>query len=369
MYFKKKQIIEIPKLKQSKTQGKIGYHFLEIIDRKPFRKISEVRKEFKPVVIKDKEKRAKGSPRLWKSFLKQTATPNGTEKLFDSEYCRLRDFLDAFDFVATLGSRADEEITLTYFGSRLLNLCREKNAKGIFDESTREFMSRVYLFIDNYKRWNFIQIIQKKGPISLARFLKLLLQHGIGFDAEKIKRDIAAKPSFKRMLSEEWRRRHRLAPIDRDWKERMTSEYADVEMRKNAYVTALLNLYVDAGLLRSRNGTLSANMPYINRLHKSKFWKTSEEVGPEAFFTKAYTVYRELVRNKGVISLPIPELRKATCISLDLPWYSFDRLLQMHPMGYGQYEAALTRASSKRRLDLSINSKHFYYVQLKKSQG
>jgi len=369
MYFKKKQIIEIPKLKQSKTQGEIGYQFLEIVDRKPFRKLSEVRTEFKPVVIKDKERRARESPRLWKSFLKQTATPKGTEKLFDSEYCRLRDFLDAFDFVATLGSRVDEEITLTYFGSRLLNLCREKNAKGIFDESTREFMARVYLFIDNYKRWNFIQIIQKKGPISLDGFLKLLLQHGIGFDAEKIKRDIAAKPNFKRMLSEEWRKRHRLAPIDRDWKERMTSEYADVEMRKNAYVTALLNLYVDAGLLRSHNGTLSADILNINRLHKSKFWKTSEEVGPEAFFNKAYTVYRELVRNKGVISLPIPELRKATCVSLDLPWYSFDRLLQMHPMGYGQYEATLTRASSKRRLDLSINSKHFYYVQLKKSQG
>lgn len=369
MYFKKKQIIEIPKLKQSKTQGKIGYYLLDIIDRKSFRKISGVRKEFKPVVIKDKEKRAKESPRLWKSFLKQTATPKGTEKLFDSEYCRLRDFLDAFDLVATLGSRADEEITLTYFGSRLLSLCREKDVEDIFDQSTQEFVARVYLFIDNYKRWNFVQIIRKKGPISLDNFMKLLLQRGIGFDAEKIKRDIAAKPGFKRRLNEEWRKRHRLAPIDRNWKERMTSEYADVEMRKNAYVAALLNLYVNAGLLMIRNGMLSADMPYISRLYERKFWKTSEEVGPEAFFNKAYNVYMELVRNKGVVSLPIPELRKATCIALDLPWYSFDRLFQMHPMGYGQYEASLTRASSKRRLDLSINSKHFYYVQLKKARG
>jgi hypothetical protein len=126
MYLKKRQIIEIPKLKQSKTQGEIGYYYLEIIDRKPFRKVSEVRKEFKPVVINDKEQRARESPRLAKSFRSQTATPKGTEKLFDSEYCRLRDFLDAFDFVATLGSRADEDITLTYFGSRLLILCIEE---------------------------------------------------------------------------------------------------------------------------------------------------------------------------------------------------------------------------------------------------
>ena len=230
MYARKRQIIEIPKLKQSKTQGEIGYCYLEIIDKKPFRKISEVRKEFKPVVINDKEKRARESLRLAKSFQKQTATPKGTEKLFDSEYCRLRDFLDAFDFVATLGPRVDEEITLTYFGSKLLNLCREKGIKDIFGTPTREFLARVYLFIDNYKRWNFVQIIQKKGPIDFDGFLKLLLQYGIGFDAEKIRRDLAAKPSFKRMLNEEWRKKHRLAPIDRSWKERMTSEYADVEM-------------------------------------------------------------------------------------------------------------------------------------------
>jgi len=129
MYSRKKQIIEIPKLKQSETQGKIGYQYLEIIDKKPFRKISDVRKEFKPVVIDDKKERAQDSPRLLRSFQKQTSTPKGTEKLFDSEYCRLRDFLDAFDFVATLGSRTDEEITLTYFGSKLLNLCREKGVK------------------------------------------------------------------------------------------------------------------------------------------------------------------------------------------------------------------------------------------------
>jgi hypothetical protein len=369
MYPRRRQIVEIPKLKQSKTQGKIGYHYLEIIDKKPFRKISEVRKEFKLVVIDDKKKRAQDSPRLLKSFQKQTATPKGTEKLFDSEYCRLRDFLDAFDFVATLGSRTVEEITLTYFGSKLLDLCREKGVKDIFEEPTREFLARVYLFIDNYKRWNFVQIIQKKGPTDFDGFLKLLFKLGIGFDSEKIKRDIAAKPSFKKMLNEKWRKKHRLAPIDWSWKERMTDEYADVEMRKNAYVVALLNLYVDAGLVRNDNGTLSVNTSYIDQICKTKFWKTSDEINPEVFFEKAYASYAELVRNKGAIGLPLPELRKATCNALDLPWYSFDKLLSTHPMGYGKYEATLTRASSKRRLGLSINSRHFYYIQLKKRQG
>jgi len=366
MYSKKRQIIEIPKLKQSKTQGEIGYYYLEIIDRKPFRKVSEVRREFKPVVIKDKEERAKHSARLWKSFRNQTATPNGTEKLFDSEYCRLRDFLKAFDFLAALGPRADEEITLTHFGSKLLNLCKRNNVKNIFDDSTREFLARVYLFIDNYKRWNFIQIIQKKGPISLYNFLGILFQLRIGFNAEKIKRDIAAKPKFKDWLREEWEKEHRLVPIDYDWKERMINERAKVTARENTYVSALLNLYMDAGLIRRNDDMLFVNTTRISQLQAKRFWTTSDEIDPALFFEKTYETYTGLIKGRGVVSVPIPELRRATCIRLDMPWYSFDRLLQKFPMGYKEYEATLTRASSSKRLDLIIGARHFYYIQFRK---
>lgn len=369
MYTRKRQITEIPKLKMTKTRGMIGYRFLETVGKEPFRKVSEVRKELKPIIISDKQERAKCSARLWKSFQNLISTPAKKEKLFDTEYCAVRDYLEAFDFVVPLGPRADEEITLTYFGSKLLQKCKVSNSKSIFDDSTKEFIARVCIFIDNYKHWNFIQIIQKKGPITIENFMTLLFQLGIGFDSEKIKRDIAAKPSFKRWLNEEWRRKHRLAPVDHDWKEQMISETARIKARENAYVGTLLNIYVDHELVKKEGGLLFANTPYIQQLQKKGFWVTSDEIDPALFFHEMYETYRRLAKNRRVVSVPIPELRRAVCLQLDMPWYSFDRIIQKHPMGYKEYEIALTRASSKRKLDLSINSKHFYYMQLKKLHG
>jgi hypothetical protein len=369
MYRRKRQIVEIPKLKMTKTRGMIGYRFLEIVDKEPFRKVSEVRKEFKPIVINDKQERAKRSPRLWKSYEKLCSTPAREEKLFDTEYCAVRDFLEAFDLVAPLGPRANEEITLTYFGSKLLQICKENNVKNIFANSAKEFMARVFIFIDNYKHWNFIQIIQKRGPITIENFLTLLFQLGIGFDSEKIKRDIAAKPSFKRWLNEEWRKEHRLAPVDLNWKEQMINETVKVKARENAYVSTLLNLYMDYGLVKKDNGLLYPNASYIKQLQEKRFWITSDEVDHTLFFQEMYEAYRKLIRNRGVVSVPIPELRRATCLRSNMPWYSFDRVLQKRPMGYKEYEVTLTRASSRKKLDLSINSKHFYYIQLKKLHG
>lgn len=369
MYRRKRQIIEIPKLKMTKTQGMIGYRFLEIVNKEPFRKVSEVRKEFKPIVINDKQERAKRSPMLWKSFQKQLSTPAREEKLFDTEYCAVRDFLEAFDLVVPLGPRADEEITLTYFGSKLLQTCKASNTENIFADSTKEFMGRLCVFIDNYKHWNFIQIIQKKGPITIENFLTLLFQLGIGFNSERIKRDIAAKPSFRSWLNEEWRKKHRLAPIDHDWKEQMINENVKVKARENAYVSTLLNLYVDCGLIKKENGLLYPNTSYIKQLQEKRFWTTSDEIDHALFFQEMYEMYRKLVKNRRVVSVPIPDLRRATCLQLAMPWYSFDKILQKHPMGYKEYEIALTRASSKKKLDLSINSKHFYYIQLRKLHG
>jgi hypothetical protein len=366
MYGKKRQIIEIPKLKMTKTRGMIGLRFLEVVDRKAFRKVSEVRKEFKPIVMNDKQERAKRSPRLWRSYQKLRSTPAKEEKLFDTEYCAVRDFFEAFDFVTPLGPRADEEITLTYFGSKLLKICEENNVKSVFADSTREFLARVFIFIDNYKHWNFIQIIQKKGPITNENFLTLLFQLGIGFDSEKIKRDIAAKPSFRRWLNEEWRKKHRLAPVDRNWKEQMINETVRVKARENVYVSTLLNLYTDYGLVKKDNGLLCPNTSYIRQLQEKRFWTSSEEVEPRLFFQEMHETYKKLIRNRRVASVPIPELRKATCLQLNMPWYSFDRMLQKHPMGYKEYEITLTRASGKKRLDLSINTKHFFYMQLRK---
>jgi hypothetical protein len=369
MHIRKKQIIEIPKLKMSKIRGVIGYRFLEIIDEKPFRKVSEVRKEFKPIVIADKQLRAKGSPKLWRSLQKLLSTPKSEEKLFDTEYCAVRDFLEAFDFVAPLGPRADEQITLTYFGSMLLKLCRKNNASNIFDDSIRDFRARVYLFIDNIRRWNFIQIIRKKGPITFEAFSALLFQLGIGLDTEKIKRDIAAKPDFRRRLAEEWKKKHILAPIDYRWKEKMIERYSEARAREDAYVRALLNLYIDSGLIRKEGDLLYPNTSYISQLHEQRFWVTSEEIDHAAFFRDVYEVYKQLLKKRGVMSVPIPELRRAACLRLNMPWNSFDRLLCKYPTGLEIYEIALTRGSSVKRLDLSINSKHFYYIQFKKTKG
>jgi len=366
MYKGRKRRIRIPKLKQSKTQGKIAYDFLEIIDKEPFRTVSRVRKEFKPIVFKDKAERAKNSTRLWKSFQKQMSTSKGKEKLFDSEYCRLRDFLIAFDFIATLGSPRKEMITLTYFGSKLLNSCRRNNVKNIFDASNIQFLGRVYLFIDNYKGWNFIQIIRKKGPIIFDDFQSLLLQLGLGFDIQKIKKDIAAKPEFRKMLMNEWRKEHKFAPIDYGWKKRKTEEATKelVKAREKAYVRALVNLYGDAGLIKKRKDMLFCDISYVEELYKRKFWTTSEEMDCKHFFAVAYKTYLEQIRDKRNTSLPIPRLRKAVCLRLNMLWHSFDKVLKKYPMGYANYEVALTRASSKKRLDLEINSKRFYYVSI-----
>ena len=368
MYKRKKQPIRIPKLKQSKTQGKIGYHFLEIIDKEPFRKISQVRSEFKPIVFKDKAERAKNSARLLKSFWKQMSTHEGKEKLFDSEYCRLGDYLEAFDFIATLGPPKKQMITLTYFGSKLLERCRYNNVKDIFDASNREYLGRVYLFMDNYKGWKFIQIIRKKGPISIDDFQSLLIQFGIGFDIQKIKKDIAAKPEFRKWLMNEWRKKHKLAPMDYSWKTRRTEEATKelVKAREEAYVRALINLYVDAGLIKKRKDALHCDISYVEELYKRKFWATSEDIDNEHFFVEAYKTYLEQIGGKRNTSLAIPRLRKAVCLRLNMLWPSFDKIIRKYPMGYGNYEVALTRASSKKKLDLEINSQHFYYINIKR---
>lgn len=372
MYKGKKHLIRIPKLKQSKTQGKIAYDFLDIIDKEAFRNVTQVREEFKPIVFRDKAERARTSKRLWKSFEKQMSTSKRKEKLFDSEYCRLRDFLIAFDFIATLGPSRKEMITLTYFGSRLLNNCRRNNVRDIFDASNRQFLGRVFLFIDNQKRWNFIQIIRKKGPISFNNFQSLLIQLGIGFDIEKIKKDIVAKPHFKKWLMSEWRREHKFAPMDYNWKKRKTEEATKelVKAREEAYVRALINLYADVGLVKKRKDILHCNSSYIEELYRKKFWATSEDIDAEYFFAEAHEAYLEQRRNKRIISLEIPKLRKAVCIRLNALWHSFDRMLKKHPMGYGDYEVTLTRASGKRKLDLKINSQHFYYISItRKTRG
>ena len=368
MYKRKKQLVRIPKLKQSKTQGKIAYHFLEIIDKEPFRNVSQVRREFKPIVFKDKAERAKNSARLWKSYQKHMSTSKGKEKLFDSEYCRLRDFLIAFDFIATLGPPRKETITLTYFGSKLLNNCKQNNVRDIFDASNRQFLGRVYLFTDNYKGWNFMQIIRKKGPISFSDFQSLLIQMGIGFDIEKIKKDIVAKPDFKKWLMNEWRKEHKFAPMDYRWKKRKTEEAVIelVEAREEAYVRSLINLYMDVGLIKKRKNILYCDISYVEELYKKKFWATSRDIDPEYFFAEVYNAYLEQIGNKRITSLVIPRLRKAVCLRLNMLWHSFDRILQKYPMGYGNYEVTLTRASSKKKLDLEINSQHFYYISIRK---
>jgi len=371
MYRRKKKLVRIPKLKQSKTQGKIAYDFLEIIDKEPFRNVSQVRKEFKPIVFQDKAGRARNSKRLLKSFEKQMSTSKGKEKLFDSEYCRLRDFLEAFDFIATLGPHRKEMITLTYFGSKLLNSCKQNNVRNIFDDSNRQFLGRVYLFIDNQKSWNFIQIIRKKGPIRFKDFQSLLIQLGIGFEIEKIKKDIVAKPDFKKWLMNEWRKEHKLAPMDYNWKKKKTEEATKelVKAREEAYVRALINLYADVELVKKRKDILYCDIPYVEELYKRKFWATSEDIAPEYFFVEAYNTYLEQMKNKRIISLEIPKLRRAVCLKLNTLWHSFDRILRRYPMGYGDYEVILTRASGKRKLDLRINSQNFYYISIRKKPG
>jgi len=367
MYREKTRLVRIPKLKQSKSQGKIGFHFLEIINEEPFRKVSQVRKEFKPIVFKDKAERARNSARLLRSFKKQMSTSKGKEKLFDSEYCRLRDFLLAFNFIATSGPPRMEMVTLTYFGSQLLNNCNQNGVRDIFDGANRQFLARVYLFVDNYKSWNFLQIIRKRSPISLDDFQGVLLKFGIGFDIEKIKKDIAAKPDFKKWLAKEWKKKHKIAPIDYDWKKRKTEEGVKelVKAREEAYVKALLALYDDVGLIRKRKDVLCYNTSYVEELRARRFWTTSEDVTVEHFFDEVYKTYVRQIRNKGTTGIQIPRLRRAVCLRLNMLWPSFDKMLQKYPMGHGNYEVTLTRASSKKRLDLIINSQHFYYLSIK----
>ena len=367
---KKTNIIEIPRLKQSKAQGEIGYHFLEIIDKDISRKVSEVISEFKPVVINDRKERAK-TPSSIKAFEKQMHTKEGEDKLFRSEYCRLLDYVLAFDLASRQGPPQGEEITLTFFGSLLLDNCRRNKIKNIFDVSNNELLARIYLFIDNYKKWNFIQIVRKKGPISIEDFISCLVELKIGVDLEKIKSGIVKKPEFQDKIRKEWKKSHSSPIIEYKWKQNMINILAKQSIAKmqKEHIGSLLDLYAEVGLLNRKDELTIYNESFISELRSKGFWRTSEEVDPTEFFSKAYEIYLKLSNNRKKISITLPPLRKKVCLALRIPWPTFDKILTKYPRGHKPFEVTLTRSSGFKRWGLFIQSKPFYFISLKKGGG
>lgn len=364
----KKSRIELPKLKQNKSQGETGYDFLELINKEPFRKVTAVRAEFKPIVIKDKRKRVEESESLTKSFLEQISTHGGAEKFFQNQYVRLDIYLNAFDLVSTQGPTPNTEITLTFFGSYLLENCIQNKVRDIFAICNNEFLARLYLFIDNYKKWHLIQIIKVKGSVTVDNLNASLLEQGIGFDSEKIKEGIIKKPDFRSQLLKEWKKNHSSSVIEYKWRKEMTGKLAQKKIleRQRTNLESILNLYIEVGLIIKENDVLSCNTQLISELKNKSFWNTSEEIAPKSFFDSLYKNYVGLHGNKGSMIIPIPHIRKRVCLDLKIPWPSFDKILMKFPRGFGDIGITLTRSSGLRKWGLVINSKPFYFISVKK---
>lgn len=366
---RKTDAITIPKLRQSTIQGEASYCLLEIINKKPFRDVSEVREEFKPFVLKYREGRANDSPALLNAFKKQMATKEGQEKIFDTEYCLDRDFLIAFDFINPLGSANDEKLTLTLFGSCLLNNCKKNGSKDIFHKSNKEFLGRVYSFVDDYKKWNILQVIEKKGPISLENLAQTLMNLKRWFDIERTKKWALSKTKINQQLREEWQKDHGDTPMDYTWKkERVDAFLKDtIKVRGLNHLEEILKFYSLTSLIKKDVTLFSCDINYINELKKRKFWVTSEDVTNDKFFEVLYTCYQDLVKsNKDDTVVTIPALRKEVCLKLNMLWPSFDKIIGMQSNGYKEYQISLVRASARKRLGLYLGANSFYYITIKK---
>lgn len=361
-------MIELPKLKQEKSQGETGYNFLELINKEPFRKVTAVRAEFKPIVLEDKRKRVEESKSLTKSFLKRISTHEGTEAFFNDQYGRLGGYLNAFDLVSTQGHTPNTEITLSFFGSYLLENCIQNKVRDIFAVCNNEFLARLYLFIDNYKKWYLIQIIKGKDSVTVDNLNVFLLEQGIGFDLEKIKDGIIAKPDFRDQLLKEWKKNHSSPIMEYKWRKEMTEKLAQNKIleRQRTNLESILNLYIEVGLVMKKNDALSCNTRLISELKNKSFWNTSEKIEPKSFFDSIYKNYFELRRNEKNITIPIPYIRKKVCLDLKMPWPSFDKILTKFPRGFGDIGITLTRSSGLRNWGLVINSKPFYFISAKK---
>lgn len=363
-----KNRVELPKLKHSRSQGKIGYSFLEIVDKKQFRKVAEVRQEFRQVVIQDKERRANQSEGLLKSFKKQMITKQGEEKLFDSEYCRLLDYLEAFDIVSLQGGMLNQEITLNYFGSMVLENSKANQVEDIFENCNRDILARIYMFIDSFKKWNLIQVIKTKQPVKIEQLIQILIKHGVGCDLEKIKKDIIAKPEFRQQLRDDWERTHKTKNIDYRWKNEHTENItkAMIEKRQEHYILAILGLYSEIGLLNKEKGEYSCNSPYIETLHKAKYWITSDELDLDHFFEETVAVYKKASNERGTSSIPIPVLRKEVCKKVRILWPTFDKVIAQYINGFKGIQLSLTRASARRKWGITIGGYPYYYIGIYK---
>ena len=341
---------ELPILKATYEQGRIIKELLTVVGKKPIRSVSMVIKEMKPRYVENYIKRGG----TWPSERKRQQKRIDTEHSYTVEFCK------AFDLLSYQGN----EVMLTFFGRKIIQVMEEYGVDNIFDTIISDCFGRMLLYVD-HKKWSILGSL-KDHPEGLTNLslLRILNEKGVGIDRSSLERRLTER--LRRKFREEWRSKYGDRHVDWTWMEKrvkreLKQKTAD---RLSQIMESILKFFRRVGVVIKENRKWYLDQMRYQNLGNIQCWREANSVAYKEFLQTTLSSYRFWTKKIKSPDVPLPLIRNGVCCKLDITWDSFNLLLQNAPTRYKNKVFSFSQSRFPKKWGIVKNNRDFYYLNV-----
>ena len=347
---------ELPILKATFEQGRIIKELLMVVGNKPIRSVSMVIKEMKPKYVADYIRRGG----MWPPERKRQ------QKRVDTEHSCIVEFCKDFDLLSYQGN----EVMLTFFGRKVLQVMKDYGIDSIFDTVISDCLGRILLYVD-HKKWGILDSLKdhQDGLTDLS-LLRILNEKGVGVDIASLERRLRER--LRKKFRKEWRSKYGNRHVDWVWMEKRIREELKQKTtdRLTQIMESILKFFRLVGVIIKEDRRWYLDHPQFQNLRNIQCWREANSVDYKRFIQTALSSYQLWRKKTKSSDVPLPLIRNDVCCKLDITWDSFNSLLQNAPTRYENIVFSFSQSRFPKKWGIVKNNREFYYmnVQLEGSE-